>query len=91
MAVRPPPRVVVNTTGCPWWSLAQWFHRFLNTAFWRFAMVRGFLPSIIRLGPIGLVLQPSLIHLASTSFFSPITWLDICKSEMKNPEKPKQA
>jgi len=31
----------------------------------------------------------NLIHLASTSFFSPITWLDICKYEMKNLEQAK--
>jgi len=87
--VRPPPRGMVNTTGSPWWSLAQRFRRFPNAAFWCFALVRGFLPWIIRLEPIGLVLQPFLIHLASTSFFSPITWLDICKSEIKNPEQVK--
>jgi len=78
-----------TTTGCPWWSLAQRFRCFPNAAFWCFALVCGFLPWIIRLGPIGLGLQPSLIHLALTSFCSPITWLDICKSEIKNPEQAK--
>jgi len=78
-----------TTTGCPWQSLAQRFRRFPNAAFWCFTLVRGFLSWIIHLGPIGLVLQLSLILLASTSFFSPITWLDICKSEIKNPKEAK--
>jgi len=88
--VMPPlPRVVVKTTGSPWWSLAPLFRRFPNAAFWCFFLVCGLLPWIVRLGLNEPLLQPSLIHLASTSSFSPISWLDICKSEIKNPEQAK--
>jgi len=44
------------------------------------------LPWIFRLGLNWPLLQPSLTHLASTSSFSPITLLDICKSGIKNLE-----
>jgi len=47
------------------------------------------LPWIFPLGLNGPLLQPSLIHLSLTSSFSPITWLDICKSDIKNPEQAK--
>ena len=47
-----------------------------------FALIFGF-------GPVGPLLQPSLIYLASTSFLSPITWIDICKPEIKNLEQAK--
>ena len=55
-----------------------------------FALLCGFLPWIIRLGSIGLVLQPSLLHLASTSFFSLLLGSIYVNMKSKTPNKPNE-
>jgi len=85
-AVPPSPWAMVKTTGSQWWSLVLPFSQCCILVLLFGLQV---FPWIFRLGFNGPLLQPSLIHSASTSSFFPITWLDICKSKIKNPEQAK--
>jgi len=85
----PPPRSMFTTTGRPWWCLALPFRRFPNAAFWCFFLVHRFCLGSSALGLLGLFCNLPWSSRPSTSFVSPITWLNICKYEIKNFEQAK--
>ena len=86
--VRPwqPPQPVVVPTVRLYWPLAArlWFLR--SAAFWCIFLVRWFLPWIVRLGRIGLLLQPLLTWLASILYF--LLTIGLTRANMQS--KPEQ-